>query len=161
MYPDSDKDLNKETNKEIYFFTPAFHPLDNFSAHSIKVWGHNFPTVEHAFHWKKFSKIDSRIARQILMAKSPYIVKQISEKNKNIVPESWHKEKLSVMKKLLTLKTRQHIDVQMILRKTKNKDLIENSPVDSFWGIGPKNNGQNIVGKIWMEIRDSIKTTPK
>lgn len=55
MYPKSNKDLNKETDSAVYFFTPAFHPLDNFSAHVINIWGKEFPTAEHAFQWKKFS----------------------------------------------------------------------------------------------------------
>ena len=37
-----------------------------------------------------------------------------------------------------------------------DREIIENSPVNSFWGNGPDDNGQNMVGKIWMEIRKEI-----
>lgn len=32
-------------------------------------------------------------------------------------------------------------------------------PLDSFWVAGPEGNGKNMVGKIWMKIRDSLKLT--
>jgi len=48
MYPASNDGLNKETNDAVYFFTTAFHPLDNFSAHVVSIWDKEFPTAEHA-----------------------------------------------------------------------------------------------------------------
>jgi predicted NAD-dependent protein-ADP-ribosyltransferase YbiA (DUF1768 family) len=92
MYPDSSEGLNKETSDAVYFFTPAFHVLDSFSAHTIRLWGKTFPTAEHEYQWKKTGK----------------------------------------------------------------RNIIENSPVDSFWGCGPDGNGQNMIGKIWMETRNAI-----
>jgi len=71
MYLTSSESLNKETNDKVYFFTPAFHPLDNFSAHAIYLWGLDFPTAEHAFQWKKFSKIRPDVAKKILTSKVP------------------------------------------------------------------------------------------
>lgn len=29
-------------------------------------------------------------------------------------------------------------------------------PFDSFWGIGSERNGKNMLGKIWMKIRNEI-----
>jgi len=54
MCPESSEGLNKETRETVYFFTTPFHPLDNFSAHTVKVWDVAFPTAEYAFQWKKF-----------------------------------------------------------------------------------------------------------
>lgn len=76
MYPDSSENLNKETKNAVYFFTPAFYPLDNFSAHTVRIWGITFPTAEHAFQWKKFSVSHSKIAKSILAASSPDAVKK-------------------------------------------------------------------------------------
>lgn len=156
MYPASSDDLNKETEEEVYFFTPAFHPLDNFSAHIIHLWGKNFQTAEHAFQWKKFSESHPEIAETILAAKSPDAVKKISEANKSKIPKSWLNKRVAVMEEILKAKAEQHEDVQEILRKTGNRKIIENSPVDNFWGIGSDGRGENAVGKIWMAIRDSV-----
>ncbi|WKZ26776.1 MAG: NADAR family protein [Candidatus Paceibacterota bacterium] len=157
MYPKSNKDLNKETDNAVYFFTPAFHPLDNFSAHVINIWDKEFSTAEHAFQWKKFSETDAEIADKILEAKSPHLVKEISDANKSNQPSDWHDRKVSVMEEILKAKAEQHKDVREILKKTGNKEIIENSPVDNFWGIGPEGDGENMVGKIWMKIRDDFK----
>ena len=156
MYPASSNGLNKETENTVYFFTTAFHPLDNFSAHSIRLWGKDFPTAEHAFQWKKFSTNHPDIAAAILSAKSPHLVKEISNANKDKQPETWHKDKVGVMEEILRAKTEQHEDVQETLRKTGSRKIIENSPVDSFWGIGAEGNGKNVVGEIWMKIRDPL-----
>lgn len=159
MYPVSSNDLNKETDEAVYFFTTAFHPLDNFSAHVIHLWDQEFPTAEHAFQWKKFSVVASDVANAILSSKSPDAVKKISNTHKDQTPETWHAEKVSVMEEILHAKTAQHEDVREILLKTGGRRIVENSPVDSFWGIGPNGNGKNVVGEIWTKIRDSLKST--
>jgi len=156
MYPVSSEGLNKETKEAVYFFTTAFYPLDNFSAHAVQIWGQNFPTAEHAFQWKKFSIVRPDIAEKILTASSPHAVKQISDANKNEQPATWKDEKVSIMEEILKAKASQHEDVGEILKKTSNREIVENSPVDRFWGIGPNKDGQNIVGKIWMKIRETL-----
>ena len=156
MYPASNKDLNRETDSEIYFFTKAFYPLDNFSAHAVNIWGVTFPTSEHAFQWKKFSIVQPELAVRILNATSPHAVKEISDANKSLTPEKWHDERVSVMEEILTAKAKQHEDVRDILKRTGSKRIIENSPVDSFWGCGPDGKGRNEVGNIWMKIRENI-----
>lgn len=156
MYPASSDGLNIETDDTVYFFTTAFHPLDNFSAHAIRIWDKNFPTAEHAFQWRKFSTNHPDIADMILSAKSPHAVKEISNANKDNQPATWQEDKISVMEEILRAKTEQHEDVREVLRKTGRRKIIENSPVDSFWGIGSEGSGKNVVGEIWMTIRDSL-----
>jgi len=158
MYPDTDEQLNYATEETIYFFTPAFHPLDNFSAHAIEVWGVLFPTVEHAYQWKKFSLIRPDIAQQILLARSPDAVKKISDPNISNQPEDWHERRVSIMEEILRVKAEQHEDVREILKKTETRRIIENSPIDNFFGGGPDGNGKNIVGELWMKIRDELST---
>lgn len=156
MYPDSSEGLNKETAEAVYFFTPAFYPLDNFSAHAIHLWDHDFATAEHAFQWKKFSDTRPEIAQQILSARSPDAVKEISDAHKSCQPLEWQEIKVAIMEEILVAKAGQHKDVREILRKTGACEIIENSPADSFWGIGPDQNGKNVIGKIWMKIRESL-----
>lgn len=61
------------------------------------------------------------------------------------------------MEELLHAKHEQHEDVQEVLKKTDRKKIVENSPTDHFWGIGPNNDGQNMIGKIWMNLRDIVQ----
>lgn len=154
MYPASSEGLNKETKTAVYFFTPAFYPLDNFSAHTVIIWDRAFPTVEHAFHWKKFFSVAPEIAAEILTANSPHLAKKIADANKTKTPADWRSVRVEVMEQILKAKTEQHEDVRDALKRTGKRAIIENSPVDDFWGIGPNGIGENIVGKIWMKIRE-------
>jgi predicted NAD-dependent protein-ADP-ribosyltransferase YbiA (DUF1768 family) len=43
------------------------------------------------------------------------------------------------------------------LLETGDREIIENSPVDSYWGIGPDGRGENMVGKILMRLRKELK----
>lgn len=148
--------LNHETDKEVFYFTSEFNALDSFSAHAIDIWGRTFATAEHAYQWKKFSENNPVLAEKILVAPSPYAVKKISNMHKENVDPKFTAAKLEVMKDIYVVKLNQHQDVREALIKTGNKIIIENSPTDSFWGIGPDGNGQNHLGKIWMELRDAL-----
>lgn len=60
------------------------------------------------------------------------------------------------MKDIVREKLHQHPYIQKKLRETGDRELIEVSPVDSFWGWGPDRNGRNELGKIWMELREEL-----
>ena len=150
-------DLNKETEDSIYFFTPAYYALDNFSAFTVSIWDETFQTSEHAYQWKKFQNSNPEIAQQILKAKSPSEVKQISDSHKDSVDVNFRKNKLEIMNEILRAKYDQHEIVRDLLQKTGDKLIIENSPMDDFWGIGHEGTGQNMLGKLWMKIRFDSK----
>lgn len=60
------------------------------------------------------------------------------------------------MKEVLQAKLEEHEDIQERLKASTSSTIIENSPVDSFWGNGPENTGKNILGKLWMELRSEL-----
>lgn len=155
MYPASSEGLNKETEEGIYFFTVPFEPLNNWSPHRVNIWNHIFPTSEHAFQWKKFNEVEPEIADKILNAGSPHIVSEITDSNRDKKPSNWAEIKLTVMEEILRAKLEQHKDVQDALKRTGSRRIVENSPVDDFWGIGPNKDGKSMLGNIWMKIRDN------
>ena len=149
-------ELNKETNDSVYFYTPAFYALDNFSAHVVKIWGRKFRTAEHAYQWKKYADSAPGIAEQIFSAASPTEVKKISDANKTKADANFSELKFEVMEEILRAKTIQHEDVPAMLRETGNRQILENSPTDGVWGIGIDGTGQNMLGTIWMKIRREL-----
>lgn len=62
------------------------------------------------------------------------------------------------MEDILRAKVSQHEDVKEALLKTGNAQIVENSPVDYFWGCGADNTGQNEVGKAWVRVREELKS---
>ena len=74
---------------------------------------------------------------------------------------------LDIMREGVTLKFTQVEGLRKALLSTNDKELIEASPRDSFWGVGVslgnkdlRNRskwGMNHLGKILMEVRDAIR----
>jgi len=157
MYPDSSEGLNKETEEGIYFFTVPFEPLNNWSPHRVFIWNIHFPTSEHAFQWRKFCEVEPEIAAKVLSAESLYAVSKISRANQDKQPIDWSEKKIDVMEEILREKLKQHEDVRFALEKTGKRKIIENSPFDNFWGIGPNRDGKSMLGTIWMKIRDNLR----
>lgn len=151
----SGNNFNKETEDTIYFYTPVYYALDNFSAHVIEIWGKKFQTSEHAYQWKKFVDTNPEIAKKIFEAPSPNAVKKISDAHKSEVSSEFQTTKITIMEEIITAKASQHEEVRKILKESGTKTIVENSPVDSFWGAGADGKGENRLGKLWMKIRDS------
>ena len=156
MYPPSSEGLNKETEKEVFFYTPKFYALDNFSAFVVEIWNKKFPTSEHAYQWRKYYEVHPSIAEEIFNATSPNQVKKIADMYVKDVPQEFHDNKIPIMEEILRAKVTQHDKVLRTLQETGDREIIENSPTDSFWGIGPERNGQNMLGKLWTKIRDDL-----
>ena len=62
-----------------------------------------------------------------------------------------------LMKTCLLAKFRHHPDLKLQLLDTGDNELIEDSKVDAYWGIGEDGNGQNKLGKLLMEIRSELR----
>lgn len=148
-------DFNKETDDAVYFYTPVYYVLDNFSAHTVEIWGKKFQTSEHAYQWKKFVDALPDVAQQIYDAPSPNEAKKVADAHKDNVPPDFFSKRAEIMKEVLRAKAHQHEIVRTVLEKTGSKKIIENSPIDSYWGAGPEGKGENTLGRIWMNIRDT------
>ncbi len=158
MLPDSSQRLNFETDDAVYFFSNAFDPLNNWSANVVKIWERTFPTLEHGYHYRKFSDGLPEIAEQIVVAPSPWAAMQIERQNKDKRRKDWQAVKLGIMEELVRAKVAQNQDVQECLRKTGTKLVVENSPWDSYWGYGEDGNGQNQMGLLLMKVRAELST---
>lgn len=149
---------NVVNEREIRFFTPRFYAFDSFSAYTVQIWDKEFPTAEHAYQWKKYNETHPELAKQILEAKNPNAVKKISDANKDKVSPDWTEKKVAIMEDIVRAKVQQHEKVRKLLEESETRTIIENSPDDDFWGIGPNADGQNMLGKIWMRLREELRS---
>lgn len=147
----------EETGKSILFYENKFYPFSNFSAFEVIWEGEVWKTVEHAYQAAKFK--DEKIKKRIQNARSAHdamkLAKIVYDDKKR---KDWHDVKLSIMESIVRAKLSQHYYVQKQLILTDNRELIENSPRDSYWGWGPEKNGHNHLGKIWMKLREEFIT---
>jgi ribA/ribD-fused uncharacterized protein len=66
----------------------------------------------------------------------------------------WARRRVAVLEEILRAKLAQHPEAQEALRRSGHEDIVEDSPTDYFWGEGADGSGQNMLGRLWMKIRD-------
>ena len=138
--------------------------LSNFANSTIKYDNTLFPTAEHAFQWKKavFFK-DDYSASKIKRASTPQEAKKLGGKVQGFVEEEWNEHKAEFMREILEIKFAGA--PSFLLSATAGCQLAEANPNDCVWGIGLTSvkaryleverwPGENLLGKILMDIRD-------
>lgn len=147
-----------DTERQIFFYEQDFYPLSNFSAFTLQWKGLRFDTSEAAYHWEKFEgAARSGLRDEIWTAPSAHEAFKIAERNKHWRRSDWDAVKVGVMGSILRAKAAQHEYVRRKLLGTGERELVENSWRDDFWGWGPKRDGLNMLGKLWMVVRGEIR----
>lgn len=57
----------------------------------------------------------------------------------------------------LILKAKQHPEFKEKLLESGDREIIEDSPYDYYWGCGENGTGKNRLGKMLMKLRNQIK----
>ena len=144
--------LSLDTPTQVFFYEQDFYVLSNFSAFRLSFAGRWHDTSEHAYHWMKFTH-DIQVQNAISASRSAHDAFKIAEKYKASRITGWDQIKTTVMFNILCAKAQQHEYVRRKLLATGDRELIEDSWRDDFWGWGPNRDGQNMLGKTWMEVR--------
>ncbi|MEU4244243.1 NADAR family protein [Actinoplanes sp. NPDC026619] len=137
----------------INFYTPRFYIFNNFSAHAIEYRGKLYPTSEHAYQASKCT--DPAGQEEIRSSRSPLQAKVLAnEIYRNAKDPHWDGKKVAIVEEILRAKLAQHSEARDALIESGDEDIVEDSPTDYFWGEGADGSGQNMLGKIWMKLRD-------
>lgn len=107
------------------------------------------------YHWEKFPDYPN-IQNEIRTSISAHEAYKIASRFISLRRPDWDEVKVDIMRSILKSKVLQHEYVRRKLLDTGNRKLVENSWRDDFWGWGPNKDGQNHLGKLWMEIRDEL-----
>ncbi len=142
-------------NDPILFYENTYYSFSNFSSFAIEWKGHFYMTSEHAYHTEKFD--DEKLKEEIRQTRSAHDSQKLANLNKDKYRPDWNDIKVSVMKEILREKVNQHPYVKKKLLESEDRLLVEDSWRDDFWGWGPNKDGENYLGKLWMEIREEIK----
>ena len=120
--------------------------------------------VEQYFQYQKFYQPNDdklmEYCNLIINADCPQKTKNLGSQKineyRNIkIRDDWDIIKNDIMRKGLMAKFTQNNILKKKLLDTQNKILVENSPYDLYWGNAK--NGQNMLGKLLMEIRKNIQ----
>ena len=140
--------------KPLYFYKaykcgPAVG-LSNLSLHSIIIENVGKFKVSLAAY-EAFRDLDDKEYIKQLQECNPYHIRLLgSKKKKSIV------NKREVMKKILQCKLEQHKHIKDTLINTGFRPIYYTYKFNNYWGYGENHNGNNELGKLWMEIRNNF-----
>lgn len=131
--------------------------MSNFYRAPFEYGGHTWPTVEHAFQAAKVH-FKGEWAKRIRVASTPNEAKRLGRRCP--LRKDWESVKVDVMRALVQEKIKAYSSLQDWLLATGNARLEEDAYWDRFWGTGKTGrggNGKNMMGKILMDLRESLR----
>jgi ribA/ribD-fused uncharacterized protein len=129
-------------------------------------------TYKSAEHWMMAKKAalfnDDEILEKIIEANSPAEAKKLGREVKNYDDSIWLESRYEIVREGSFHKFNQNSDLGEFLINTKERILVEASPVDAIWGIGmasdhkdihnpEKWRGLNLLGFALMEVRNELR----
>ena len=144
----------------IYFYSPRKKPygcFSNFSRHGFELDGFWWTTSEHYFQAQKFVNSDRPWFEKIHAVKIPKEAAKMGRSRKHPLRSDWEQVKDEIMQQGVLCKFETHADIREILLGTGNELIIENSPIDYYWGCGKDGSGKNKLGTILMVVRDILR----
>ena len=150
----------------------TFFWLSHFHAAEIVIDGETWPTVEHYFQSRK--SFDPEYHAAIRAYDYPGMVKRIAASPHGSRKRSgqswfrahgreyrsdWSEVQLDVMRLADRAKFTQHPALKALLVSTGKAEIIEDTTMDDFWGVGADGQGHNWAGRILMEIRKELQST--
>ena len=145
------------TTEEIKFYhsDQKWGEFANYSNHAIFIDGKIWPTVEHFYQAQKFH--GTEYEEFIRIQPTPMLAKQRAHEILEKFPAlDWDKKKETIMYMGLEAKFTQHPELASLLLSTNNKELIEHSDKDKYWGDGGDGTGCNRLGRLLMRLRGEL-----
>lgn len=142
----------------IYFYIEREQPygcFSNFSAHGFILDELYWITSEHYFQAQKF--VGTPYLDKVRQTKTPKDAANMGRDRALPLRSDWIQVKDNVMRKAVLQKFRTHADIREILLATEDEVLVENSPIDYYWGCGQDGSGKNKLGLILMEVREVLR----
>lgn len=128
--------------------------FSNFSNYGIEMDNMWWKTPEYYFQAQKFT--DKKHQDKIRLAIDAKTAFALGRSKKVSIREDWEEIKGDIMYKAILKKFQTYPNLKELLLSTKDAEIIENTPHDSYWGNGSDGKGKNMLGKILMKIRTEL-----
>lgn len=132
----------------------------------IPDWG-IFDSAEHAYQFCKFPgnepTFNALYKTNRMIHNSGDSAKKAAQtlEKQGLIRPNWKNDNVRYMKRILQCKFAPLTYELKLLRSTEGMYLAEHTNKDSFWGDGGNGTGQNMLGKLLMEIREDVINRPK
>ena len=144
----------------IYFYTTRdekYGCFSNFSPHGFELDGFWWLTSEHYFQAQKFVDSDRPWFDKIREVKMPKEAAKMGRSRKHPLRSDWEQVKDEIMHQGVLCKFQTHGDIRELLLGTGDELIVENSPVDYYWGCGADGSGKNRLGEVLMRVREILR----
>ena len=141
----------------VYFYaqTDAYSEFSNFAPYGIAMDDVWWRTVEHYFQAQKFH--DAAYRERIRLSNKPKDAKALGMTRDIPLRPDWEEVKDGIMLEAVTVKFQTHAELAELLLSTGERMIVENAPMDGYWGCGPDGNGLNKLGRILMQVRETLR----
>lgn len=130
------------------------------------VAGQRYPTAEHFMMAEKAALFGDEATRAlVLQAPTPAAAKALGRQVRGFDEAVWREQRFSIVVRANAAKFAQNAALDLFLKQTGSRILVEASPVDAIWGIGLAHDdarasnpnlwpGLNLLGFALMQVRD-------
>lgn len=148
----------------VYKTKEAFGGLSNMaSGYPLEINGVRILTTEALYQSCRFPHMPA-VQREIIGQNSPMTAKMKSKPHRKHSRPDWDEIRYKVMRWCLRVKLAQNYEeFGRLLLATRNQPIVEQSRKDDYWGAklvddtGDKLVGQNVLGRLLMELREKLK----
>ncbi len=146
-----------ETTGVVNFYSVSdeFGEFSNFAPYPFALDGEQWQTSEHYFQAQKFE--DKAYKAKIQKSNSPMLAAQMGRDRKQKLRRNWESVKVGVMRAAVLAKFTQHEELRALLPSTGDYKLVEHTESDDYWGDGGDGSGKNMLGRILMQVRESLR----
>lgn len=138
-----------------YAQTDPYAEFSNFAPFGVEMEGVWWPTVEHYFQAQKFH--DAAYRDTIRRASRPRDAKSLGMTRAMSLRPDWEDVKDAIMQAAVLKKFETHAAPRALLLGTGTARIVENAPMDAYWGCGPDGQGLNRLGEILMQVRAALR----
>ena len=147
-------DTEKENALQLSRFDVA-HPLSSCSPHPITLEEQSWLTCEHYFNAQLVTR-ESHF-QQVISAPSGKAAHDFVHPWYRKKVKDWKKKRRVLMSRALYTKAQMYAEVREALLATGDRLILETSLYDHFWGVGRDLRGENMFGRVWMDIRKKLR----
>ncbi len=140
-----------------YFSRTDPHELLGTCAHfAFELEETTWPSVEHYIQAMQFEEKSQQ--EKIRLASHPEDAQKLGKTGFfKRARSNWKQTRVAYMTRGVYTRCRTHPEICSALLATGETQLIENSQYDYFWGCGRDRRGDNMYGKVLMQVRTKLR----
>lgn len=124
-------------------------------SHPIELENEKWRSAEHYFQAQLVR--DSAYAEKIKNAETAQEAHKLGNAWFRRKKAKWKNLRRVLMTRALYTKAMMYPEVKQFLLNTGDHLILETSAYDHYWGIGRDQLGENMLGKVWMDVRKKIR----